>query len=129
VLLRFVDSNLRGVGQVMFMNNPITGEFIFNLTMINIEPGLFILVGLFVGSVWGGICGVLGLVVSTGTAQLLKLNESAIRGGLFGYNGILLGLAFSVFLQGGTYSLITAVAVFLCSIYSTVRSCAISLVI
>lgn len=37
VLLRFVDSNLRGAGQVMFMNNPITGEFIRNLTMIIIR--------------------------------------------------------------------------------------------
>ena len=49
--LAFVDSCLRGVGQVVFMNNPITG--------------LLILVAMFVGEAWLGFAGVLGLVVST----------------------------------------------------------------
>ena len=53
-LLDFVDSCLRGVGQVCFMNNPVTG--------------LAILVAMFVGEAWLGFAGALGLVVSTATA-------------------------------------------------------------
>jgi hypothetical protein len=44
----FVDSCLRGVGQVGFMNNPITG--------------LAILVAMCVGELWLGFAGALGLV-------------------------------------------------------------------
>ena len=51
--LAFVDSCLRGVGQVCFMNNPVTG--------------LAILVAMAVGEVWLGFAGILGLVTSTGS--------------------------------------------------------------
>lgn len=83
--LAFVDSCLRGVGQVVFMNNPVTG--------------LLILVAMFVGEVWLGFAGVLGLVVSTATAMALGLDRGAIRVGLFGFNGVLVGAGMSLFLQ------------------------------
>ena len=83
--LAFVDSCLRGVGQVCFMNNPITG--------------LLILVGMFVGEAWLGFAGALGLVVSTATAMALGLDRGAIRVGLFGFNGVLVGAGMSLFLQ------------------------------
>lgn len=83
--MAFVDSCLRGVGQVCFMNNPLTG--------------LAILVAMFVGEVWLGFAGVLGLVVSTLTAILIGMDRGAIRVGLFGFNGVLVGAGLSLFLQ------------------------------
>jgi hypothetical protein len=56
-VLDFVDYNLRGVGQVVFMNNPITG--------------LLILTGLWLTSAWLGFAATVGLVASTGTALVL----------------------------------------------------------
>ena len=53
----FVDAVLRGFGQVMFQNSPITG--------------LFFVVGLFVGGWELGVYALLACVVSTGTAYWL----------------------------------------------------------
>jgi urea transporter len=84
-LLAFVDSCLRGVGQVCFMNNPVTG--------------LAILVAMVVGEAWLGFAGALGVVASTATAAALGMDRGAIRAGLFGFNGILVGAGLSLFLQ------------------------------
>lgn len=82
-VLGFVDWTLRGVGQVVFQNNPLTG--------------LVILVGLFVNSwIYAMIC-VLGVVVSTLTAIVLKADKALIREGLFGFNGALVALALIAF--------------------------------
>jgi urea transporter len=83
--LAFVDSCLRGVGQVVFMNNPLTG--------------LAILVAMFVHEAWLGFAGVLGLVVSTLAAIVIGMDRGAIRAGLFGFNGVLVGAGMSLFLQ------------------------------
>src|ERR1700754_3623584 len=84
-LLAFVDSCLRGIGQVCFMNNPITG--------------LAILVAMFVGEAWLGFAGAVGVVVSTATAAVLGMDRGLIRAGLFGFNGVLVGAGLSLFLQ------------------------------
>src|SRR5262249_20681864 len=84
-LLAFVDSCLRGIGQVCFMNNPVTG--------------LAILVAMFVGEAWLGFAGALGVVVSTASALLIGMDRGAIRAGLFGFNGVLVGAGLSLFLQ------------------------------
>ena len=63
-LLAFVDSCLRGVGQVCFMNNPVTG--------------LAILIAMFVAQGWLGFAGVLGVVASTATAIALRMDRGAI---------------------------------------------------
>jgi urea transporter len=81
----FVDACLRGVGQVCFMNNPITG--------------LAILVAMFVSGAWLGAMGVLGVVVSTAAAYLIGMDRAAIRAGLYGFNGVLVGAGLSLFLQ------------------------------
>jgi urea transporter len=84
-LLAFIDSCLRGVGQVCFMNNPITG--------------LAILVAMFVAEGWLGFAGALGLAVSTLAAIAIGMDRGAIRAGLFGFNGVLVGAGMSLFLQ------------------------------
>jgi urea transporter len=85
VAVSFVDTLLRGVGQVMFQNNPITG--------------LLFLIGIFVNSYQLGIAGIIGLLASTIAAMLLGADRNLIRAGLFGYNGVLTGIGLAFFLQ------------------------------
>ena len=84
-LLDFIDYCLRGVGQVCFMNNPVTG--------------LAILVAMTIAEPWLGFAGVLGLVTSNLAAILIGMDRGAIRAGLFGFNGVLVGAGLSLFLQ------------------------------
>lgn len=81
--LDFMDSCLRGAGQVVFCNNPISG--------------LFILLALFLSGWFLAISGILSLVSVTLFAKLIGGSEEVVRSGLFGYNGLLIGLAFTVF--------------------------------
>jgi urea transporter len=85
VAVGFVDTLLRGTGQVMFQNNPITG-FLF-------------LVGIFYNSYQLGIAGVIGLLASTLAAIVLGADRNLIRAGLFGFNGILTGIGLAFFIQ------------------------------
>ena len=85
-LLAFVDSCLRGVGQVCFMNNPVTG--------------LAILVAMFVAEAWLGFAGALGARrLDAARRSLIGMDRGAIRAGLFGFNGVLVGAGLSLFLQ------------------------------
>ncbi len=84
-VVRFVDAVLRGFGQVMFQNSPITG--------------LFFLVGLFVGGWQFGTYALLACVVSTGTANWLGVPQGAIGAGLYGYNAVLVGVALVFYLD------------------------------
>jgi urea transporter len=98
----FVDYCLRGVGQVVFQNNPITG--------------LAILVAIWIYSPWVGFAGTLGLLVSTITGLILGMDRGAIRAGLYGFNGVLVGAAIATFLgphwNGGIIGYIIAVSAF-----------------
>ena len=89
-LLRFVDINLRGVGQVMFQDNPLSG--------------LLFLAAIAWGSWVAGApevlfgC-VLALVAATLMAQWLRADARSLAAGLYGYNAALVGLALPTFLQ------------------------------
>ena len=92
LFLRFLDINLRGVGQVMFQDNPLTG--------------LIFLVAIAWGSFAAGapsifLAGVLGLVAATLAGLWLRVDEATLRAGLCGYNGVLVGLALATFLAPG----------------------------
>jgi urea transporter len=84
-VMTIVDTLLRGTGQVMFQNNPLTG--------------LIFLAGIFVNSGKLGGLGILGLASSTLAAYLLGADRALIRNGLFGFNGILVGIALAFFLN------------------------------
>jgi urea transporter len=84
-VMTMVDTLLRGTGQVMFQNNPLTG--------------LIFLAGIFVNSGKLGGLGILGLATSTLTAYLLGADRALIRNGLFGFNGILVGIGLAFFLD------------------------------
>eukprot|EP00035_Acanthoeca_spectabilis_P001811 m.82930 g.82930 ORF g.82930 m.82930 type:complete len:918 (-) comp11154_c0_seq1:95-2848(-) len=76
----------RGVGQVVFMNNPVTG--------------LFIATGILVSSPYEGALLLLGVASSTLTAMLMRLDQASIRSGLYGYNGALVGACLGHFHYG-----------------------------
>src|SRR5512136_1219578 len=87
-VVRFIDVNLRGSGQVMFQNNPLTG--------------LLFLAGIFWGSYTAGmpqvgIGALLALVVATLTAMAINVDNKSLRIGLYGFNGILVGAALPTF--------------------------------
>ena len=86
----FLDESLRGVGQVVFCNSPVTGAIILS--------------GLAVGDPWLATLGALGTVTSTATARAIGLDAGAVSTGLAGYNGCLVGCAFSVFLGQPAWS-------------------------
>src|ERR671914_827347 len=98
-----VDTLLRGVGQVMFQNNPVTG--------------LLFLVGIFVNSFKLGGAGLLGLAASTLAAYLLGADRTLIRNGLFGFNGILVGIGLAFFLE---FDLLLAVYIIPGAVVSTI---------
>lgn len=80
-----VDALLRGTGQVMFQNNPLTG--------------LLFLTGIFVNSPRFGGAALIGVATSTLAAWLLGADRALIRNGLFGFNGVLTGIGLAFFLR------------------------------
>ncbi|XP_056680348.1 urea transporter 1 isoform X2 [Monodelphis domestica] len=89
VILQFLDWILRGISQVVFINNPISG--------------IIIIIGLLIQSPWWTLTGCLGTTVSTLTALLLSQDRSAIAAGLHGYNATLVGILMAVFCNKGDY--------------------------
>jgi len=88
-VLRFADLNLRGIGQVMFQDNPLSGLLFF----IAIAWGSFA-----AGMPQVAIGGLVAVVAGTLTAQWLRVDASGLAAGLYGYNAYLVGLAFGTFL-------------------------------
>ena len=104
----FINYNLRGIGQVIFVNNPLSG--------------LLILLALFIQSPWVGLMSLLGVISSTVAAIALKLDRDTIRNGIFGYNGILVGAAIATFGAGGNgdWNLAWAISIIIFSALTTV---------
>jgi urea transporter len=98
-----VDTLLRGVGQVMFQNNPLTG--------------LLFLIGIFVNSFKFGGTALLGVAASTLAAYLLGADRALIRNGLFGFNGVLVGIGLAFFLE---FDVLLAVYIVLGAAVSTI---------
>ena len=76
---------LRGVGQVFFCCNAVTG--------------LIFLVALFIGGVTAGAAATVGVISSTVAAYLLGFSEDDIDAGLYGFNGTLVGPCLFLFLE------------------------------
>ncbi len=88
-VLRFVDLNLRGIGQVMFQDNPLSGLLFF----VAIGWGSYA-----AGMPQVAIGGLVAVVAATLTAQWLRVEAADLAAGLFGYNAYLVGLSFGTFL-------------------------------
>jgi urea transporter len=79
----FIDAVLRGLGQVVFQNNSLTGL----LVLLAISVNSFVYAG----------AALFGAVVSTYTAMLLRIDNRLVRDGLFGFNGALTAIAMVAF--------------------------------
>ena len=80
---------LRGTSQVFFMENAITGMLFFvAMAYASYLTGVYATV----------IGAAIGVVVATATAHLLECDEASIQQGLFGFNGILVGIALPTFI-------------------------------
>ena len=88
-VLQFVDINLRGIGQVMLQDNPLTGA----LFLAAIAWGSYA-----AGVPHVAIAGVVAVVVATLTAQWLRVDRESLHSGHYGFNGILVGMALATFL-------------------------------
>lgn len=88
--LRFIDFNLRGIGQVMFQDNPLSGLFFF----VAIGWGSFM-----AGALEIAIGGLLALLIASLTALWLRVETTVLHAGLYGFNAYLLGIALATFLD------------------------------
>ena len=111
--VRFVDVNLRGAGQVMFQDNPLSG--------------LLFIIAICWGSWAGGVPevaagGLLALLTATLAAYWLRVERDALHAGLYGFNAYLVGLALPTFLApspllwfylafGGAVSVVATLAI------------------
>lgn len=85
----FIDECLRGAGQVIFQNNPLTG--------------LFFLAAIWWGAAVAGqievaVGATIATMIATATAIVLRSDQESLSEGLFGFNGILVGAAVPTFL-------------------------------
>jgi urea transporter len=78
-LLGPIDWILRGIGQVVFQNNPVSGAVILGAIFYN-------------SWIYGTVC-LTGTIISTLTAVLFKADKGMIKDGLFGFNGALIAIA------------------------------------
>lgn len=88
-VLRLADACLRGAGQVVFQDHPLSG--LAFLAAIAWAAWQAALPALLAGAL-------LGLLASTAAALVLRADEAALRRGLYGFNGLLVGVALPVFL-------------------------------
>ena len=87
--LRFIDIVLRGIGQVMFQDNPLSGL----LFLIAVSWGSYA-----AGVPQVAIGGLLGVLLATVTAWWLRVDNAGLRAGLYGFNAYLVGIALPTFL-------------------------------
>ncbi|KAK2913607.1 hypothetical protein QQF64_030620 [Cirrhinus molitorella] len=80
---------LRGISQVILLNNPLSGALI--------------LAALLLESPWQALLGMLGLLASTFTAVILGQDCEEISTGLHGFNGMLVALLMGVFSSAGDW--------------------------
>jgi urea transporter len=89
-VLRFLDVNLRSTGQVMLQDNPLTGLiFLAAIAWASHAAGVPRI----------AVAGILALVVANLTALWLRVDAASLHSGIYGYNGILVGLALATFLS------------------------------
>ena len=106
---------LRGVGQVFFCNNPLTG--------------LVILGALFTQGTRVPLHCILSIVTATFSAEALGFETSLTASGLFGYNAALVGIALSTFYSSNIhsgYETVVVIATVIVSIFCVLLFVALS---
>ena len=106
--LDFINATLRGIAQVIFVNNPLSG--------------LLILAAMFIQSPWLGGMSLVGTASATLMAIALKANQGAIQNGIFGLNGMLVGATMAFFgaFGNGAWNPVWAIAAIILSALTAV---------
>jgi urea transporter len=86
---------LRGVGQVFFQEQALTG--------------LLFVIGIALSSPLMACGAVIGSIVGTFTAKALKFDEADIKAGIYGFNACLVGIAMLFFFEAGISNLVLIV--------------------
>ena len=85
-LIAFLIESLKGISQIIFIENTITG--------------LFILAAITVSSISLGVIALLSAMIGTLVAKAGGADKLLVKQGLMGYNSVLTGLALHLFLEG-----------------------------
>ena len=85
-------ATFRGVGQVMFQSNALSG--------------VLMLIGIGCNSMIMCFFGLLGTIISTLTAIALKYDRENIENGLYGFNGTLVAIAVPCFMPINIWSVL-----------------------
>jgi urea transporter len=86
----------RGIGQVFFQENALTG--------------VLFAVGIAVSSPPMALGAVVGAVIGTATAWLLKFDKTEVHAGIYGFNATLVGIATLFFFRPGATSIVLLLA-------------------
>ncbi|GFH44038.1 hypothetical protein CTEN210_00512 [Chaetoceros tenuissimus] len=107
--LTYTDWCLRGIGQIFFCNNPLSGALI--------------LAGLFIQSSRVAVHCIFAVLTATLSARALGFEKALISSGLFGYNAALIGIGLASFhsleVHGG-YAPVIIACVMIASILSVI---------
>lgn len=87
---------LRGVGQVFFQENALTG--------------LLFVIGIAISSPIMAAGAIIGSIVGTYTAKALKFDDGQIKAGIYGFNACLVGIAMLFFFRPGLTNLLLILA-------------------
>src|SRR6478672_6777569 len=82
-----INSSLKGISQVILIENVVTG--------------LIILVAIMISSTYLGIITLLSAIIGTLIGKIGGADIDSVNQGLYGYNSVLTGMALSLFLSGG----------------------------
>lgn len=87
-----VRTMFRGIGQVIFQNNAVSGTFM--------------LAGIFFNSYIMGFFTLFGTIVSTLMAKSMKYDSDKIQAGIYGFNGTLVGITIPCFMAVNVWSIL-----------------------
>ena len=87
--LTFIAASLKGISQVILIENAITG--------------LLILIAITIESYYLGIIALLSAIIGTLVAKFGGADEHTINQGLLGYNSVLTGMALVIILKWSLY--------------------------
>lgn len=94
---------LRGVGQVMFQENALTGLlFLMGIALAGWEETWPV-------ALWMAFGGLAGTIIGTLTAWLLRYDEKDLRAGIYGFNSCLVGIANFFFFAPSAASMVLLV--------------------
>ena len=101
----FIAASLKGISQVILLENVISG--------------LLILIAITIDSYYLGIITLLSAIIGTLVAKFGGADENTIDRGLFGYNSVLTGMALVLFLRGPYMWIVALVGAAIAAIFTS----------